>query len=70
MAASHFERKLLNNLFPYKVVFCDLRTSVLDIRAQQVLTKDSVSIEVDGVVFTRITDPMAAVIQIANRAFR
>ena len=54
----------------FKVVVCDLRTTALDIKPQQILTKDSVSIEVDGVIFSKIVDPLAAVVKITNRAFR
>ena len=39
----------------------DMRTGVHDIPAQDILTRDSVAVSVDAVVFYRVSDPMLAV---------
>ena len=44
----------------------DLRTSVFDIPPQEVLTKDSVTIAVDAVVYSRISDATASVVNVEN----
>lgn len=44
----------------------DLRTVSFDVPPQEVLTKDSVTVSVDAVVYYRINDPLKAVIQVAN----
>lgn len=44
----------------------DLRTISFDVPPQEVLTKDSVTISVDAVVYYRISDPLNAVIQVEN----
>lgn len=42
----------------------DLRTVSFDVPPQEVLTKDSVTVSVDAVVYYRISDPLNAVIQV------
>ncbi|XP_055384428.1 band 7 protein AGAP004871-like isoform X2 [Condylostylus longicornis] len=44
----------------------DLRTVSFDVPPQEVLTKDSVTVTVDAVVYYRISDPLKAVIQVSN----
>lgn len=44
----------------------DLRTVSFDVPAQEVLTKDSVTIKVDAVVFYRIDDPLSAVVKVSD----
>lgn len=44
----------------------DLRTVSFDVPPQEVLTKDSVTVSVDAVVYYRISDPLKAVIQVEN----
>ncbi|EFN76331.1 Band 7 protein CG32245 [Harpegnathos saltator] len=44
----------------------DLRTVSFDVPPQEVLTKDSVTVSVDAVVYYRIKEPLSAVIEIAN----
>ncbi|CAM6032209.1 unnamed protein product, partial [Sphagnum compactum] len=44
----------------------DLRTISFDVPPQEVLTKDSVTVSVDAVVYYRINDPLKAVVQVAN----
>lgn len=44
----------------------DLRTVSFDIPAQEVLTKDSVTITVDAVVYYRVEDPLNAVVKVSD----
>lgn len=48
---------------PYRI---DLREQILDISAQQVITKDNVEMEVDTLVFYQIADPQRTVYEISN----
>ncbi|XP_067636643.1 band 7 protein AGAP004871-like [Eurosta solidaginis] len=52
--------------------FCvrvDLRTVSYDVPAQEILTKDHVTISLDAAVYYRIYDPLLAVIQVENVHF-
>ena len=42
----------------------DLRTRVIDVPKQRVITKDNVTVDVDAVVYFRITDPQKAVVEV------
>ncbi len=54
-------------LYPIdKMVKTSLRTIVLDVPPQDVITKDNVSIKVNAVVYFRIIDPKRAVIDIQD----
>lgn len=44
----------------------DLRTVSFDVPPQEVLSKDSVTVTVDAVVYYRISDPLKCVIQVSN----
>ncbi|TNN79000.1 Erythrocyte band 7 integral membrane protein [Liparis tanakae] len=44
----------------------DLRTVSFDIPPQEILTKDSVTVMVDGVVYFRVSDPIASVANVCN----
>ncbi len=44
----------------------DLRTVTVDIEPQEAITSDSVTVEVNAVLYYRITDPMKAVIAVAD----
>ena len=44
----------------------DLRVVSIDVPPQEILTKDSVTVHVDAVVYYKIVDPMAAVLNVAN----
>lgn len=44
----------------------DLRTIVLDVPKQDVISRDNVSVKVNAVVYFRIVDPAKAIIQVAN----
>jgi len=46
----------------------DLRTISFDVPPQEILTKDSVTVAVDAVVYYKISNPMAAVCNVANFA--
>ena len=49
-----------------KVVKVDMRTITMDIPPQDVITKDNVSIKVNAVVYFRVVDANAAVIDVEN----
>ncbi|MGH8700235.1 MAG: SPFH domain-containing protein, partial [Burkholderiales bacterium] len=49
-----------------QMVRIDLRVIVLDVPAQDVITRDNVSVKVNAVVYFRVIDPQKAVIQVAN----
>ncbi|XP_051965592.1 stomatin (EPB72)-like 3a [Xyrauchen texanus] len=44
----------------------DLRTVSFDIPPQEILTKDSVTVSVDGVVYFRVFDPICSVANVTN----
>jgi regulator of protease activity HflC (stomatin/prohibitin superfamily) len=48
------------------MVKVSLRTVVLDVPPQDVITRDNVSIKVNAVVYFRVIDPMKAVIDVEN----
>src|SRR5258705_13731833 len=47
-----------------QMVRIDLRTVVMDVPPQDVITRDNVSVKVNAVVYFRIIDPEKAVIQV------
>ncbi len=49
-----------------KMVKVSLRTVTLDVPPQEVITKDNVSTQVNAVLFFRVLDPSAAVVQVQN----
>ena len=49
-----------------RMVKVSLRTVVLDIPPQDVITRDNVSIKVNAVVYFRVIEPMKAVIDVEN----
>ncbi len=58
----------LNIIIPYidRMVLIDTRTVTLPIQSQKIITKDNVSIDVAGVAYFRIKDPLKSFTQIAN----
>merc|ERR1712213_49389 len=50
------------------IVVTDLRTVSFDVPPQEILTKDSVTVAVDAVVYYRISSPMAAVCNVNDYA--
>jgi regulator of protease activity HflC (stomatin/prohibitin superfamily) len=55
-------------LVPYiqQMVRMDLRTVVLDVPTQDVISRDNVSVKVNAVVYFRVIDPERATIQVEN----
>ena len=49
-----------------QTVRVDLRTVVLDVPPQDVITRDNVSVKVNAVVYFRVVDPQRAIIQVVN----
>jgi regulator of protease activity HflC (stomatin/prohibitin superfamily) len=49
-----------------KMVKVDLRTMVLDVPTQEVITRDNVPVKVDAVIYMRVMDPENAVTQVSN----
>ncbi len=42
----------------------DLRTRVIDVPKQRIITNDNVTVDVDAVVYFRITDPQKAIVEV------
>ena len=49
-----------------QMVRVDLRTIVLDVPTQDVISRDNVSVKVNAVVYLRVIDPQRAIIQVEN----
>jgi regulator of protease activity HflC (stomatin/prohibitin superfamily) len=49
-----------------QMVRVDLRTIVLDVPTQDVISRDNVSVKVNAVLYFRVVDPEKAIIQVAN----
>src|SRR5205809_2946851 len=49
-----------------RIVRISLRTIVLDVPPQDVITRDNVSVKVNAVVYFRVVDPRRAVVEIEN----
>lgn len=49
-----------------QMVRVDLRTVVMDVPSQDVISRDNVSVEVNAVVYFRVIDPEKAIIQVEN----
>ena len=49
-----------------RMVRISLRTVVLDVPPQDVITRDNVSVKVNAVVYFRVVDPEKSVIQVAK----
>ena len=49
-----------------QMVRVDLRTVVLDVPTQDVISRDNVSVKVNAVVYLRVVDPERAIIQVEN----
>ncbi|HWH40139.1 MAG TPA: slipin family protein [Usitatibacter sp.] len=49
-----------------QMVKVDLRTIVLDVPPQDVITRDNVSVKVNAVVYFRVVEPQKAIIQVEN----
>ncbi|HSR62124.1 MAG TPA: slipin family protein [Gammaproteobacteria bacterium] len=49
-----------------QIVRVDLRTIVMDVPSQDVISQDNVSVKVNAVVYFRVVDPERAIIQVEN----
>lgn len=49
-----------------QVVRVDLRTVVMDVPTQDVISRDNVSVQVNAVIYFRVVDPERAIIQVEN----
>ncbi len=49
-----------------QMVRVDLRTIVMDVPTQDVISRDNVSVKVNAVVYFRVVDPQKAIIQVEN----
>ena len=49
-----------------KMVKVSLRTVVLDVPPQDIITSDNVSIKVNAVVYFRVIEPQKAIVQVEN----
>jgi regulator of protease activity HflC (stomatin/prohibitin superfamily) len=49
-----------------QMVRVDLRTVVMDVPSQDVITRDNVSVKVNAVIYFRVIDPQKAIIQVEN----
>lgn len=58
-------------LIPFidKMVKTSLRTVVMDVPPQDVITKDNVSVQVNAVIYFRIINPEKAVVEVENYVF-
>jgi regulator of protease activity HflC (stomatin/prohibitin superfamily) len=52
-----------------RMVKISLRTVVLDVPPQDVITRDNVSVQVSAVVYFRVVDPSRAVVEVENYIF-
>ena len=52
--------------FVQQMVRVDLRTIVMDVPTQDVISQDNVSVKVNAVVYFRVIDPEKAIIQVEN----
>jgi regulator of protease activity HflC (stomatin/prohibitin superfamily) len=52
--------------FIQQMVRVDLRTRVLDVPTQDVISRDNVSVKVNAVIYFRVMDPEKAIIQVEN----
>ncbi|MFH1442549.1 MAG: slipin family protein [Candidatus Micrarchaeota archaeon] len=61
----------LNIVIPIieRIHMVDMRLQTIDIPAQQVITKDNVPVEVNGVIYFRVSDPAVAIIKIQNFSY-
>lgn len=52
-----------------QVVRVDLRTVVMDVPSQDIISRDNVSVKVNAVIYFRVVDPQSAIIQVENFEF-
>jgi regulator of protease activity HflC (stomatin/prohibitin superfamily) len=56
--------------FVQRMVLVDLRTIVMDVPPQDVISRDNVSVKVSAVIYFRVVDPEKAIIQLAQTTLR
>ena len=44
----------------------DLRTTVIDVSKQRLITKDNITVDVDAVLYYRVSDPQKAIVQVED----
>ena len=68
VSADNLKGPGLRLLVPFidRMVKVDLRTVTLDVPAQEVITKDNVTIKVNAVIYFNVMNPIDAVLKIAN----
>src|SRR5262245_11938480 len=49
-----------------RIVRVSLRTITLDVPTQDVITRDSVSVKINAVVYFRVVDPLRAIVEVEN----
>ncbi|HEU4830565.1 MAG TPA: SPFH domain-containing protein, partial [Candidatus Saccharimonadales bacterium] len=49
-----------------RMIRVDIRTNTIDIPKQEVITKDNVTVNVDAVVYFRVTDSTKAILEVTN----
>src|SRR2546422_7570346 len=49
-----------------RIVRVSLRTIVMDVPSQDVITSDNVTVKVNAVVYFRVVDPLRAIIEVEN----
>ena len=52
-----------------RMVKVSLRTVVMDVPPQDVITRDNVSVQVNAVIYFRVVDPENAIVQVENYVF-
>ncbi len=52
-----------------KMIRIDIRTLTFDVPAQDIITRDNVTLKVNAVVYFRVIDPLKAVIEVENYMF-
>lgn len=50
----------------YRMVRMSLRIEALEVPAQDVVTRDNVTVKVNAVIFFRVVDPRLAVLEVSN----
>lgn len=54
------------NPFTDKVHYIDLRIKTIDVPAQQMMTSDTVTVEVNCIVYIKVVDPLKAILEVEN----
>ena len=52
-----------------KMIRIDMRTVTFDVPAQDIITRDNVTLKVNAVIYFRVTDPLKSVVAIENYLF-